>query len=90
VTAIRDITERKRAEEALQMFQYTIDRARDAVQWLNREGGFEYVNEQACRSLGYTREELMQLHLWDIDPIYPRERWDKNWEDYQAGRPWRQ
>jgi len=81
-----DITERHRAEEALQMFQYTIDRARDAVQWLNREGGFEYVNEQACRSLGYTREELMQLHLWDIDPIYPRERWDKNWEDYQAGR----
>jgi PAS domain S-box-containing protein len=81
-----DVTEHKRAEETLQMFQYTIDRASDAVQWLNREGGFEYVNDQACRSLGYTREELLRLHLWDIDLIYPKERWDKNWEEYQAGR----
>ena len=81
-----DITERKRAEATLQMFQYTIDRSLDAVQWLNRKAGFEYVNDQACRSLGYTREELMHLHLWDIDPIYPQERWDKNWERYQEGR----
>jgi PAS domain S-box-containing protein len=84
--AFWDVTERKRAEETLQMFQYTIDRSSDAVQWLNREGGFEYVNDQACRSLGYTREELMSLRLWDIDPIYPRERWDANWESYQPGR----
>jgi PAS domain S-box-containing protein len=82
----RDITERKRAEEKLQMFQYTIDRASDAVQWLNREGGFEYVNDQACRSLGYTRDELLRLRLWDIDPIYPQERWSQNWESYQDGR----
>ena len=81
-----DITERKRAEEALQMFQYTVDRASDAVQWLNRDAGFEYVNDQACRSLGYSREELMRLHLWDIDPIYPKERWYKNWENYQINR----
>ncbi len=81
-----DITDRQRAEETLQLFQYTTDRARDAVQWLTREGGFEYVNEQACRSLGYTREELLRLHLWDIDPIYPRERWDENWESYQPNR----
>ncbi len=81
-----DVTERKRTEETLQMFQYTIDRASDAVQWLNREAGFEYVNDQACRSLGYTREELMRLHLWDIDPIYPKERWEQNWESYQDGR----
>lgn len=81
-----DITERKRAEATLQMFQYTIDRSLDAVQWLNREAGFEYVNDQACRSLGYTREELMRLRLWDIDPIYPKERWDKNWESYQGSR----
>lgn len=81
-----DVTERQRAEETLQMFQYTIDRASDAVQWLNRDGGFAYVNDQACRSLGYTREELLGLHLWDVDPIYPKERWDANWESYQPNR----
>ena len=80
----KELGERKQAEEILQLFQYTNDHARDAIQWLNREGGFEYVNEQACRSLGYTREELMRLHLWDIDPIYSKERWDENWENYQG------
>ena len=83
---VTDITERQQAEETMKLFQYTIDRARDAIQWLNREGGFEYVNEQACRSLGYTREELMRLNLWDIDPIYPKERWEENWESYQEDR----
>jgi len=25
------------------------------------------VNEQACRVLGYTREEMLALHVWEID-----------------------
>ena len=70
------------ADPAQQMFQFAIDQAPDAVFWMNREAGFSYVNEQACRSLGYTREELLRLHLWDIDPVFPKERWSKNWERY--------
>jgi PAS domain S-box-containing protein len=68
------------------MFQYTIDRASDAVQWLNREGGFEYVNDQACRSLGYSREEFMFLHLWDIDPANTQEAWKESWRILQEGK----
>jgi PAS domain S-box-containing protein len=86
IASIRDITERKRAEQALQMFQYTVDRASDAIQWLNRDGGFEYVNDQACRSLGYAREELMRLRLWDIDPVFPKQRWDAEWQEFQVGK----
>jgi two-component system cell cycle sensor histidine kinase/response regulator CckA len=86
IAAIRDITERKQAEEALQMFRYSIDQASVAVFWMNREAGFSYVNDQACHSLGYTREELLRLRLWDIDPFYPKERWASNWEQYQENR----
>ncbi|MDC4228036.1 MAG: response regulator [Candidatus Manganitrophus sp.] len=42
---------------------------------MTRDAGFSYVNEQACRSLGYTRDELLNLKLWDIDPVFPKERW---------------
>ncbi len=84
--AARDITERKKAEEALQMFRYSIDQAPIHISWLNQDAGFSYVNDQACRSLGYTREELLRLHLWDIDPIYPKERWNSNWQQYQEDR----
>ncbi len=83
---VLDITEKKKALEELQMFQYSIDQAPIHISWMNEEAGFSYANEQACRSLGYTREEMLGLHLWDIDPIYPKERWESNWEEYQQDR----
>ena len=86
LSIIRDITERKRAENTLRMFQYSIDQAFDAVFWMTRMGGFSYVNNRACTSLGYTREELMRLHLWDIDPLYPQHLWSSNWVRYQENR----
>jgi PAS domain S-box-containing protein len=67
------------------MFRFTVDHASDQVVWLNRNGGFEYVNEQACRMLGYARAELMQLSLWDIAPTFPREQWERNWQYLHNG-----
>lgn len=78
---VRDISERKRAEEALELFRFSIDRASDAVFWLDCDGSFPYVNEQVCRYLGYTREEMMCLHVWDIAPKLKRDRWPEQWED---------
>ena len=83
---MEDITERKKAEETLQMFQYSNDQASVAIFWMNRDAEYLYVNNEACRSLGYTREELLGLRLWDIDPIYPKERWYSNLEEYQVNR----
>jgi PAS domain S-box-containing protein len=83
---IEDITERKKAEEALQMFRYSNDHASIAVFWMNRDAEYFYVNNEACRSLGYTREELLGMSLWDIDPVYPKERWYNNLEQYQVNR----
>ncbi|WDT75949.1 MAG: PAS domain S-box protein [Candidatus Manganitrophus sp.] len=75
VAQLEDLTERKQAKEALQRFQFSMEHAPDAVFFMTREAGFSYVNEQACRSLGYTRDELLSLKLWDIDPVFPKERW---------------
>ena len=56
------------------MFRYCLDHASVAIEWIDRDGKYTYMNEQTCRSLGYTAEELMQLHLWDIDPVYGKDR----------------
>jgi PAS domain S-box-containing protein len=82
----RNVTDRKVAEENLKMFKYTTDCATDAIFWMNKEGGFVYVNDKACISLGYTREELLRIFLWDIDPIYPKKQWFENWESYQKNQ----
>ena len=66
-----DITERKQVETALQITQYALDYAPDAVYWMKPDGRFIYVNEVACRTLGYTREELLAMSVADIDPSVP-------------------
>lgn len=81
-----DITESRKALEELKITQYSVDKASVAVFLMNKDGGFSYVNDLACKSLGYTREELLQLKLWDIDLVYPKDRWFDNWQQYQIDR----
>ena len=61
---MRDITERKRAEEALResetRFRTLLDHAADALFIYDFEQGtIVDVNRQACESLGYARQELV-------------------------------
>jgi PAS domain S-box-containing protein len=75
----RDITERKRAEEALQFTQFAIDHTADAAFWMTEDGRFFYVNEAACRALGYSRDELLQMTVYDIDPAFTKSMWRDSW-----------
>ncbi len=79
-----DITERRQAEEALRLTQFVVDQARDAVYWIDADARIVYVNEAACRILGYGREELLELTVFDIDPGFPRARWAEHWERTMA------
>ena len=70
-----DISERKRADLEMQMLKYSIDTAFDCAYWMDLSGRFLYVNDAACQSLGYTREELLELHVFDVNPRATHERW---------------
>jgi two-component system sensor histidine kinase/response regulator len=76
-----DSSEQKRAEEALRLTQFSVDRASDAVFWLNSSGQPVYVNEAACRALGYSREELLSMTVPDFHPDIPAESWPKRWQE---------
>ena len=75
ITSGRDITERKRAESILHLVQYGVNHSRDSIFWLDSETRLVYVNDAACRSLGYSREELLSMTISDIDPDFPPEAW---------------
>jgi PAS domain S-box-containing protein len=70
-----DIDDRKRAEDQLQLIKYTIDHVRESAVWIDSDAKFIFANDAACNSLGYTREELLELTIHDIDPNFPREAW---------------
>lgn len=63
----------KRVEEKLQFTQFSMDHAGEAAFWMGHDAQFIYVNEKACRSLGYGREELLSMTVYDIDPDFPKE-----------------
>jgi PAS domain S-box-containing protein len=62
------------------LFQAAIHTAREAVFWVDGEGRFVYVNEQASRWLGYSRDELLgDLHIWDVDVSVSADAWPALW-----------
>ncbi len=77
---ITDVTNRKKIEEALRYTQFSVDKTRDAIYWLQEDGKFVYVNEAACKSLVYTKEELLSLDIFDIDPNFTKSIWKDHWK----------
>jgi PAS domain S-box-containing protein len=75
----RDISERLYNEEALRLTQFAIDHCPDAAYWMEPDGRIFYVNQEACRCLGYTREELLGRSIYDIDPNFLPGTWSDHW-----------
>ncbi len=76
----REIAERRQAESALRLAQFTLEQASEAVFWFGADGRFFFVNEAACQMLGYHREELRSLSILDIDADFPPEQtWADTW-----------
>lgn len=44
-----------------------------------RDGSFAYVSLGACAWLGYTRAEVRNLKVFDIDPRVTPEYWERTW-----------
>ncbi|MBI5847445.1 MAG: PAS domain S-box protein [Nitrospirae bacterium] len=83
---LKDITERKRAEQHLALMNFALNNSHEAVFLTDENARFNYVNEESCRVLGYTRAELLGLGVPDIDPDFPAERWPDHWNDLKTQR----
>ena len=69
-----DITNRKQFEESLKLFRTLLDKSNDAIEVIDMETGqFIDVNERACIDLGYSRSELLNMKVFDIDPNQSQE-----------------
>ena len=73
--------ERKNIEDVSQIAQFSIERAGDSIFWINKAAEILYVNDMACSSLGYSREELLNMSIPDIDPNFPHEAWQNHWKE---------
>jgi len=76
VAFVRDITERKQIEQSLRLTQFIFDKASIGIFRSGPKAQILNVNEQACKSLGYTAEELCTMSLFEIDPSLSLEKWE--------------
>ena len=72
---VRDITEAKRQKEALAdeltRRRILLEQSRDGIVVLDQDGKVAEANLRFAQMLGYSPEEVLQLHVWDWDVPHP-------------------
>lgn len=89
----RDISDRKHREQNLKrlweqsrqldrtalLSQFSIDRTDDAVLWLCPKGKIKFVNKATAKRLEYEKDVLVQMDIFDINPLLDQEKLDALW-----------
>jgi diguanylate cyclase (GGDEF)-like protein/PAS domain S-box-containing protein len=64
--------------------RFSLNKIQDWITWLNADGDIVYVNEAAYRALGYSKQEIYQLNIFDIDVSYNREMWNAHFSSLKT------
>jgi diguanylate cyclase (GGDEF)-like protein/PAS domain S-box-containing protein len=74
IAIARDISERQRAEQALQEssenYQAVLQGTKDGFWLVDLEGRIREVNDAYCHYSGYSRDELLNMSVYDLDTEY--------------------
>ena len=85
---VSDITLQNRAieerTEALMLYNALVNQAGDAFFVHDFEGKFIEVNQQACDTLGYSKEELLKLSVTDVEINFDLKSAKKEWAKIES------
>lgn len=70
----------KERTSALRLTQFSIEQAADPIFWIDAQGKFIYVNNSACNTLGYSKNELFEKKIYDIIPKFDFSDWCDFWD----------
>ncbi|MBU4499047.1 MAG: PAS domain-containing protein, partial [Gammaproteobacteria bacterium] len=81
----RDITERESSNRHLALVNFALNHVKEAAYMADEQGHFHYVNDEACRSLGHTRDELLALRVIDVDGNTTQpQQWQAFWDQLKT------
>jgi len=80
VSIKQDITERKHTEERLALSTFALNHSHEGTFLMDENACIIDVNDEACRALNYTSEELLKMKLTDIDPDFTMQMWYQYWK----------
>jgi len=79
VATLSDVTEQRTAEKSVSFLEFAVENAEEMVFSVDYDGRFTYVNDSACRHLGFTRQELLSSRVDRVMDGPSRERVHEAW-----------
>ncbi|TSA49096.1 MAG: PAS domain S-box protein, partial [Nitrosomonadales bacterium] len=73
-------------QQQLQLAHAAINKSSSAFYRISPTGMVLDVNDAACQSMGYSREELVGRYVWEFNPDFPAEAWTPFWEKLRKTR----
>ncbi|MGB8214093.1 MAG: histidine kinase N-terminal 7TM domain-containing protein [Anaerolineales bacterium] len=90
VITIREMTERKRADEQLRQLSRAVEASPVSIMITDTQAKIQYVNPKFCEETGYTREEVLGRNPRILkSDLTPPETHRQLWETITAGQEWR-
>jgi len=82
--ACRDIADRQWSARRIALLSFALDHVHEAAYLIDQKARIHYANQEACRALGYTREELLELTVGQVDSNLSMEPWLEQWRELKA------
>ncbi|MDE3207280.1 MAG: EAL domain-containing protein, partial [Pseudomonadota bacterium] len=76
-----DVSDIRQMEKAVWFRQFGLNRAGEAILWMDERGHILDANETASRKFGYSGEELSRMAISDLNPHLSEETWSQFWQD---------
>ncbi|MBJ6723382.1 PAS domain S-box protein [Geomesophilobacter sediminis] len=83
VMLLRERGERLKTERNLALMNFALDNVHEAAYLADSGGRIIHVNEESCRMLAYSREELLARSTSDLNPALAGAGWGDLWERLQ-------
>ena len=78
VCIIRTVDHREERDRRIQLMEFSVDSMLDSALWIDKDGAIIFANDATCRNLGYAHDELITMHIYDIDPSVTKELWKED------------
>jgi len=80
----QDVTVIKQNENELKLYGTIIDNAQDLIYVYNDKGDLLHYSESLTEQLGYSKEELDQMDMFDLDRCVTREFYDNHFKELRT------
>ena len=74
-----EIGRREKIERELLIIRFVFDQASESILLFEQSGDIYRANETACKLLGYSREAIMKVTVFDVNPEITSEIWEQMW-----------